>query len=199
MDKFSSDQVVENLLAIWPTADFPDDYVLLNDLDCFRGLMMSDRRKLLKKAKKETLQRVMQERVDEIVEAVEMEGSNLVDVLMEAFPSDLDNFSGLSEREKEIWLSKAKKAAGRDFDRKSVVYFIGDEEFVKIGYTTSLEARFKALRTSSPRPLKVHHVLFGGRDDERELHQRFSHLRVEGEWFCLSGELLKFIKHRSSS
>ncbi|MBX3492796.1 MAG: GIY-YIG nuclease family protein [Parvibaculum sp.] len=194
MDKISSDQVVAELLEIWPTANFPDDYVPLNDLDCFRGLKMSDRKKLLKKGKKKALHKVVQERLDEVVEAVEMEDGDLVDVLMEALPSDLSNFKGLSEREKKICFSKASESAGRPFDQDSVVYFVGDEEFVKIGHTTNLESRFKALKTSSPRPLRIHLVLPGTRDDEREFHKRFSGLRAKGEWFQLSDGLLKFIK-----
>ena len=63
---------------------------------------------------------------------------------------------------------------------------------VKIGFVTgnSASGRFAELQVGSSVPLRLLGTLPGGRDKERELHQRFKHARVRGEWFKPSRELL---------
>jgi hypothetical protein len=59
---------------------------------------------------------------------------------------------------------------------------------VKIGITSKVGARFRALNTASSRPLALLRT-FGGmardtaREIERELHETFSEERQHGEWF----------------
>ncbi len=196
MSQFPLNHFVDILLEIWPTADFSEDYVLLNDLDHLRDLKRADRKKWLKKGKRAALRQVIQQRVDEISEAAEMEeDASNVDGLLEAFSDDLKVFKVLDEREKKVWLAKARLAVGRRFDQGSVVYFVGCGQFVKIGHTTTFSSRLSSLKTSSPQHLKVYLVLPGERDDEQAFHKRFSDLRVEGEWFRCEGELSNFINH----
>jgi hypothetical protein len=54
---------------------------------------------------------------------------------------------------------------------------------VKVGTTTQLAKRLRALQLSSPVPLEVLWSAPGDRGTEAALHQRFAHLREHGEWF----------------
>jgi hypothetical protein len=199
MSHFPLDEFVDILLEIWPSADFPEDRIMLNDLDMLRDMKLSERKKWLAKGKRLALRRLVQERIDEISEAVEVKEPDHVDVLMKALPEDLSNFVGLDERQKRAALSKAQRISEGRFDDDPVVYFVGSDEVVKIGYTTNFSSRYKALKTSSPVPLKVYLVLPGARDDEQEFHEEFSSLRVSGEWFRLEGKLLDFLRHYSDA
>ena len=80
----------------------------------------------------------------------------------------------------------------------SCVYFIEAIGFdrVKIGWTTKpAQERVKALKTSSPCDL----VLLGtmpAKDQlaEKLVHERFSSIRIVGEWFEKTTELLAFVE-----
>lgn len=76
------------------------------------------------------------------------------------------------------------------------VYFVRSKDAVKIGYSRDWRKRLKGLQTSSPDHLTVLAVYFGTRDLERELHQKFSHLRLRanGEWFSHNEEIAAFIE-----
>lgn len=67
----------------------------------------------------------------------------------------------------------------------SHVYMIGSPggNVVKLGTTTQLAKRLRALQLSSPTPLELLWSAPGDRDSETELHQHFAHLRMHGEWF----------------
>lgn len=78
----------------------------------------------------------------------------------------------------------------------SVVYFIRMGDLIKIGTTTNLRRRVMGLS------LTMKHVLAtvrGGWVVERELHERFAHLREHGEWFRAEPELLRFIEEAKVS
>lgn len=66
-----------------------------------------------------------------------------------------------------------------------VVYVIGQHGsgVVKIGTTSSLRARLRTIQTGSPVRLEVLWSCAGGRHLEAYLHDAFSPLRLEGEWF----------------
>lgn len=81
----------------------------------------------------------------------------------------------------------------------SCVYFIEAVGLhrVKIGWTTKpAHERVKALKTSSPCDL----LLLGtmpAKDQlaEKLVHERFSSIRIVGEWFEKTAELLAFVEH----
>jgi T5orf172 domain len=78
---------------------------------------------------------------------------------------------------------------------KELVYLIqaGDRGPVKIGSTrdaNSLRSRLATLQTGSPERLFIRAVGSGGSTREGELHKRFRHLRLYGEWFRVDEELL---------
>lgn len=85
----------------------------------------------------------------------------------------------------------------RCFEKSSgpVVYVMsaGDPEFVKIGFTTSLERRLRSLRTASHVEPIVHVAIPGTRSLERDLHNRFASAHQKREWFRLTDEIAAFI------
>lgn len=69
--------------------------------------------------------------------------------------------------------------------QESVVYVIGDGRsgVVKIGTTSNLRKRLKALQTGSAYELRVLWSFGGDVRLEEHLHRRYKDLRLEGEWF----------------
>jgi len=64
---------------------------------------------------------------------------------------------------------------------------------IKIGITrTSPEARLSGLQTGSPLQLRIVGLIAG--DQEKMLHERFAKIRLHGEWFTPTDELIDFIK-----
>ncbi len=75
------------------------------------------------------------------------------------------------------------------------VYFIraGSEGGIKIGFSTQPPRRLASLQTSNHEELKLIGSFRGTTADERELHQRFCHLKIRGEWFEPAEELTDLI------
>lgn len=80
-------------------------------------------------------------------------------------------------------------------NRESSIYFVrvGLDGPIKIGSTTNMKKRLKNLQVSNPIPLNVMSVVPGTERDEQRLHQKFSHLFIQGEWFHPGDDLLEFI------
>lgn len=74
-------------------------------------------------------------------------------------------------------------------------YFIRatEHDFVKIGYTTNVEARLVNLQTGCPYDLEIMHVLRGAESTELFFHKKFAKSHVRGEWFRLSGEIERYV------
>ncbi len=73
------------------------------------------------------------------------------------------------------------------------VYFVRGGGFVKIGCSTNVAARFRAIRNTSPVPVELVGQMRGGTLEEGRLHDRFARDRAHGEWFRESPELLALI------
>ncbi len=80
------------------------------------------------------------------------------------------------------------------------IYFILNEKShaVKIGRAKDVEKRLKSLQTANCNQLKLLKTIkVGGSQEARELenslHQKFTHLRLLGEWFKAETELLDFL------
>lgn len=70
------------------------------------------------------------------------------------------------------------------------VYFIGDGEFVKIGFTSNLERRLKQLQTGHRSQLRILAYAQGAtKSTERLLHEVLKVHRASGEWFHRRGEV----------
>ena len=61
---------------------------------------------------------------------------------------------------------------------------------IKIGYTSgdAYASRIVKMQVDNAEPLRVVRLFEGDRALEAELHQRFRHLRVRGEWFAVVAE-----------
>lgn len=74
------------------------------------------------------------------------------------------------------------------------IYFIEAGEFVKIGFTNSIDVRLSALQVGSPHPLKVLCLVPGTRDDEKFLQRAFCVERYRGEWFYLTSLIRRCVE-----
>lgn len=73
-----------------------------------------------------------------------------------------------------------------------MIYFIEavGAGLVKIGFTErDVEQRLKELQTGCPHKLRTLATMEGNATEEAELHLVLAHLRANGEWFRLEGEL----------
>jgi hypothetical protein len=73
------------------------------------------------------------------------------------------------------------------------VYMIqagGEHGPVKIGVTDDVEKRLIGMQTGNHQPLVLIRLFEGGPNEERALHQRFADLRLNGEWFSFSKQML---------
>ena len=75
-----------------------------------------------------------------------------------------------------------------------MIYFIQAGTEVKIGTAIDVRKRVKLLQTGNAYNLRVLGVMAGGLEQERALHDGFAYLRVRGEWFRLSDEILYFVE-----
>lgn len=66
---------------------------------------------------------------------------------------------------------------------------------VKIGRTIDPAARIKTYQTAHPRPLRFTVIIasLAPIEDERQIHERFHALRLQGEWFRDAQDLLDWI------
>lgn len=76
------------------------------------------------------------------------------------------------------------------------VYFIAGAGLIKIGISTNLQSRFRAIRNSSPVSVDLLGSCPGTTLSEGLLHQKFAHLRRHGEWFEDAPELRAEIEWR---
>lgn len=74
-----------------------------------------------------------------------------------------------------------------------MLYFIQQDKYIKIGYTKNIKTRLSDLQVSSPVKLNVLGLMDGTFEDEAEMHKKFRHLSVNGEWFRYTDELVEFI------
>ena len=85
----------------------------------------------------------------------------------------------------------------KKYDEPVFSYFIGNKlnETLKIGRSISPGARLKHLQTGCPGKLVLYKfVPHESPFTEKELHKKFAHLRVSGEWFKYTDELKKFVR-----
>jgi hypothetical protein len=93
---------------------------------------------------------------------------------------------------------RSYKAAPRRASDGEVVYFIRAGDAVKIGRTTNLPGRLKALATASAVPLELLAAVPGGRELETQLHKRWRHLHLRGEWFRADEALVRSAREQAA-
>lgn len=92
----------------------------------------------------------------------------------------------------ELELILAKSFRGS----RSIVYVIqcgADDGPLKIGVTEDLSERLRHLQLANPLPLRALVTLAGEQPLEKALHARFGALRMRGEWFEFSPEIVSFV------
>ena len=91
----------------------------------------------------------------------------------------------------------------KDLRYEATVFLIRCEGYIKIGYAGSPHKRLKQLQatdgTKYPEGMNCSTAALiqtepGGIDRERDLHQKFKHLRHTGEWFMEAKELTDYIE-----
>jgi len=78
---------------------------------------------------------------------------------------------------------------------KNFVYFIQAAQLglIKIGFSSNVPKRLLSLKTGCPDDLVILKIIPGGQEIERILHKKFADIRVKGEWFSPTKELMAFI------
>lgn len=82
------------------------------------------------------------------------------------------------------------------------IYFLQDDmKRIKIGKTINLNRRIFDLNVKLPSPLKLIHYIKSEDIDkeEKQIHQKYSKHRLQGEWFNLPKGTIKFIKEYPST
>jgi T5orf172 domain len=80
-----------------------------------------------------------------------------------------------------------------------MIYFLQalGSRFVKIGHARCVRSRLEHLQIASPREIVILGVIAGSSAKEKELHARFAHLRVRGEWFRYTREIRDFLRQEA--
>jgi hypothetical protein len=75
------------------------------------------------------------------------------------------------------------------------IYVVGFDRYVKIGITErDVQYRVAGLQTGCPEKLEIYAAFRGDLILEKALHERFAHLRRNGEWFLREGDLAEWIE-----
>lgn len=75
------------------------------------------------------------------------------------------------------------------------VYFVrcGEDGPVKIGFSKNPPSRIRDLQLSNPHNLFLIHLIENAsKKDEQDIHKKFRHLRIRGEWFYFDEEMLTY-------
>lgn len=75
---------------------------------------------------------------------------------------------------------------------KGLIYLVGDKKFkvLKIGYTTNIKQRLKALQNNCPHKLEILKIKEGSLQQERELLEQFKDFKIRGEWFTWDNSII---------
>lgn len=111
------------------------------------------------------------------------------------------HWMGLSKAEFDDWMRSGKLPSDvfTPADGRSRVYFLldrspgGGMDHVKIGTSNDVTSRISNGQTMNPRELVLIGSVLGDRQLEVSLHRKFEQLRVRGEWFVATPDLLAFI------
>jgi len=81
------------------------------------------------------------------------------------------------------------------------IYFIGSVELgaVKIGKSYNPDKRLAELQTGNSHELILYGIIKDVKEDyEMKIHQIFDHIRLKGEWFKLTDELIHFMINKTN-
>jgi hypothetical protein len=95
-----------------------------------------------------------------------------------------------------LYKALGKKPAQKPAAEAGFVYFVVSGDFIKIGFSRSIDERMFRFATDSPLPVELLHFEPGTFKTEKIVHKHFAHLRARGEWFRKTQELLDYIEQR---
>lgn len=75
------------------------------------------------------------------------------------------------------------------------VYFIKQNNSVKIGYSAIIQNRISELQVGSPEKQEFLFTIQGTMKTEQYLHRKFKQYNIRGEWFNIEGKLKEFIEY----
>jgi hypothetical protein len=74
------------------------------------------------------------------------------------------------------------------------IYFVAQRDAVKIGFSVYPDKRIGNIQTANSEPLEVLGYYRGEQEEEKRLHVQFAHLKIKGEWFRATPELMSLVK-----
>lgn len=92
-----------------------------------------------------------------------------------------------------VAVPEEQRRLGEAYHVPHLTYVVRSAPFVKIGTTSDVRTRFRALVAANPHDIEVVAVLVGGHKTERTLHARFAAHRHRDEWFREEGALAEWI------
>lgn len=103
------------------------------------------------------------------------------------YEAEIDGLAGMTEREvaRRVGCSPSHVHKVRKRQQAPIVYYIRFADRVKIGMTTHLYMRITNIPCDELLAVEP-----GGAGLEQARHEQFGHLRIIGEWFQLTPELL---------
>lgn len=81
------------------------------------------------------------------------------------------------------------------------VYLIKDEDnnTLKIGFSKNPKSRLKQLQIATSNKLNLIYMIDGQvQEDEKEMHNFFSHLKISSEWFINDNSIIEYFKENGS-
>lgn len=82
-----------------------------------------------------------------------------------------------------------------------MIYFIqagGAVGSIKIGFSDNPSGRISNLQVGNSKEIRLLAVWPGTKQDEHRIHRIFQHLRLRGEWFQATWEVIEFAHHGSA-
>jgi len=74
-----------------------------------------------------------------------------------------------------------------------MIYFIRQNEAVKIGVTEDIQQRVSQIQVGTPYEVSVMLLIEGSYEKEAELHKTFNDFKIRGEWYWLSEEIKEYV------
>ena len=82
-------------------------------------------------------------------------------------------------------------------DRNGFVYFVqrGEDGPIKIGWSQNVARRIGELQVANAEHLSLLGAIPGTMRDETKTHKRFTHLRINAEWFQGCEEIVEYVRN----
>lgn len=80
------------------------------------------------------------------------------------------------------------------------VYFFKESAMnaIKIGRSQNVRGRFDQIRNGMPQDLEFLGYMDGSAAKEKEIHAKFSHLKLKGEWFQFDQSIIDFVQSNTN-